>query len=150
MLALVDQEIAQGSVPDEAIILAALLWPALEARAAQEEFAPGRVGRVQWALFVRRMLPELGQPVAFAKRVVERACQAGGLMAFVRMPDATARLPKKIAQKGYFIDACRLARLLGYDLETLAGGRAPTEAPEPRRPRRRRRRRRPPQAPAEA
>lgn len=143
MLALVDQEVAQGGVPDEAIILAALLWPALEARAAQVEFAPGRAGRVQWALFVRQMLPYLGQPVAFAKRVVERACQAGGLMAFVRMPDPGARLPKKIAQKGYFIDACRLARLLGYDLEALAGTRAQPDKPERRRRPRRRRRRRP-------
>jgi poly(A) polymerase len=150
MLALVDQEAAQGSVPDEAIVLAAMLWPALEARAAQEEFTPGRVGRVQWALFVREMLPRLGQPVAFAKRVMERACQAASLMAFVRLPDPNARLPKKIAQKGYFIDACRLARLLGYDLEALAGGRAQPEAPERRRRPRRRRRRRPApeQAPA--
>ncbi|CAO0824793.1 Poly(A) polymerase I [Desulfarculales bacterium] len=137
MLALVDQEVAQGGLTDEAMILAAMLWPALEAKAAQVEFAPSRVGRVQWALFVREMLPYLGQPVAFAKRVVERACQAGGLMAFVRIPDLNIRLPKKIAQKGYFIDACRLARLLGHDLEVLAGTRTQHDNPERhRRPRR--------------
>lgn len=146
MLSLVDQEMAQGGSPDEAIILAALLWPALEAKAVEVEFAPGRAGRVQWALFVRDMLLHLGQPVAFAKRVVERACQAGGLMAFVRMPDLGVRLPKKIAQKGYFQNACRLARLLGYDLAGLGGSRAQAEKPERRR--RPRRRRRPAGAPA--
>lgn len=146
MLALVDQEVAQGQSPDEAIIMAALLWPALEALASREEFTPGRAGRVQWALFTREALPRLGQPVAFAKRVVERACQAAALMAFVRQPQEGARLPKKIAQKGYFADACRLAKLLGHDLNALAGGRPPAAEPERRRRPRRRRRRRPPQA----
>ncbi|MBI4799738.1 MAG: hypothetical protein HY794_13630, partial [Desulfarculus sp.] len=61
-------------------------------------------------------------------------------------PQEGARLPKKIAQKGYFVDACRLANLLGHDLNALAGGRPPAAEPERRRRPRRRRRRRPPQA----
>ena len=125
-----------------------LFWPALEAQAAEREFAPGRQGRAQWAVFVREALPALAKPVAFAKRVMERAGQIAGLMAFVRWEQPGQSLPKKVTTKGYFPVACELARLLGHDLGGLdrqaprggsniasaAGGAAegPAASPQPR------------------
>ncbi|MEW5912872.1 MAG: poly(A) polymerase [Thermodesulfobacteriota bacterium] len=142
LLAKLDRALAAGQDPSEPVILAALLWPALENRAQQEEFPPGRAGRVYWSLFVRRALPELAQPVAFPKRVVERACQIGGLMGFVREPLPDQRLPKKVRDKGYFAEACALAELLGHDLNRLDGA-GPRPGKKRRRRRRRPRRRRP-------
>ncbi|RJX29702.1 MAG: poly(A) polymerase [Desulfarculus sp.] len=146
LLAKLDQALAAGQAPPEPVILAALLWPALEAVAQREEFPPGRAGRVQWSLLVRRALPELAQAVSFPKRVVERACQIGGLMGFVRYPLPDQRLPKKVRDKGYFAEACTLAGLLGHDLKALDG---PGARPSKKR-RRRRRRRRPHRSPAAA
>jgi poly(A) polymerase len=108
------------------------------------DLPPGRPGRARWAVLVRELLPQLAQPVAFARRVVDRACQTGGLMSVLLQPQETGRLPRKLTEKGYFNDACRLAELLGHDLHSLAGQADPqTEAK--RRPRRRRRRRTPAQ-----
>jgi poly(A) polymerase len=141
LLAKVDQALAQDAPPDDTVVLAALLWPALEELARDLALEPGRAGRAQWANFVRETLPALAAPVAFARRVMERAYQAGGLMGLAIVPGGRGRLPKKVAQKGYFAEACALAQLLGHDLLGGDGGQPPA-AEEPRhRPRRRRRRR---------
>ncbi len=140
LMAKVDQALANNQVPSDPVVLAALLWPALELEAQRHSFEPGRAGRSQWSLFSREALPALAKPVAFAKRVVERACQITGLMSFVRDPQPGQYLPKRVVDKGYYPDACHLARLLDYDLEALEkpGGQA-----EVKKKRRRRRRRRP-------
>ncbi len=143
LLKRVDQAVAVGDSPDESVILAALLWPALEEAAKGEELPPGRLGRARWSVLVRRLLPQMAQPVAFARRVVDRACQAAGLLAILIQPQAERRLPRKLTDKGYFADACRLAELLGYDLHELTGMGRPDPAGHAR-PRRRRRRRKPP------
>ncbi len=140
-LARVDAAVAQGQPPEDPAVVGALLWPALELASQGREFTPGRGGRVGWQLWVRQALPELAAPVAFAKRVMERACQAAGLMSYLTLAEPGLRLPKKIAQKGYFAEAQDLARLLGQDLLAAFGGERPAE-PNRRRPRRRRPRRR--------
>ncbi len=148
-LARVDAAVAQGQPPDDPAVVGAMLWPALELASQGRDFAPGRGGRVGWQLWVRQALPELAAPVAFAKRVMERACQAAGLMSYLTLAEPGLRLPKKIAQKGYFAEAQDLARLLGQDLLAAFGGEKPADSPR-RRTRRRRRRRKPgaPSAPA--
>jgi poly(A) polymerase len=135
LLAQVDQTLAQGGNPDDTLVLAALLWPALEELAQGLELEPGRT---RWAVFVRENLPALAAPVAFARRVMERLCQAGGLMDLAFVPDGRrGRLPKKIAQKGYLADALALARLLGHDLLGAESAHQTNPAPK-HRPRRRR------------
>ncbi len=136
-LARVDAAVAQGQPPDDPAVVGALLWPALELASQGREFTPGRGGRVGWQFWVRQALPELAAPVAFAKRVMERACQAAGLMSYLTLAEPGLRLPKKIAQKGYFAEAQDLARLLGQDLLAAFGGERP---PDPQRRRSRRRR----------
>ena len=138
LLERVDQALAQGEFLEDPVVLAALLWPILESQALEMDLPSNRQGRSQWAFFVRDALPELTQPMAFAKRVMERGCQILGVLAFVRPETAADRLPKKVSEKGYFRDACRLAQLLGWDLGSLDQA-APSPA---RRSRRRRRRRR--------
>ncbi len=140
LMAKVDAALAKNRAPSDPVVLAALLWPALEEKAREMSFEPGRAGRSQWSLFVREALPTLAKPVAFAKRVVERACQISGLMAFVRDPQPGQRLPKRVVDKGYYPDACHLARLLGYDLKALERPGGPARSKKHRRRRRRRRR----------
>ncbi len=141
LLAQVDQALAQGREVEEAVVLCLLFWPALEAQEAEQEFAAGRQGRAQWSLWLRDALPGLAEPVAFARRVMERACQVAGLMAFVKLASPGQGLPKKMLAKGYYPVACDLARFLGGDLESL--GRGGPENDGKKRRRRRRRRRKP-------
>jgi len=147
LLAQVDRVLAAGREVEDPVVVSLLLWPALEERAREREFAPGRQGRVQWSLFVREALPELARPVAFAKRVMERACQIAGLMAFVRQGQPGQSLPKKVVSKGYFPAACELARYLGHDLAGM--DRQGPAAPGKKRRRRRRRPRRKKNSPAQ-
>jgi poly(A) polymerase len=140
LLAQVDRKLAAGREVEDPVVVSLLLWPALEEQARDQEFAPGRQGRAQWSIFVREVLPALGKPVAFAKRVMERACQIAGLMAFVRQGQPGQSLPKKVVTKGYFPAACELARYLGHDLAGM--GRQGPVAPGKKRRRRRRRPRR--------
>ncbi len=140
LLQRVDAMTARGAAPSDPVLVATLFWPVLEEKALEVEFPPGRPGRTRWALFVRDTLPPLARPVQFAKRVMERACQIGAVMGFLREEQATPRLPKKVTEKGYFPDACQLAEVLGRDLASraVAGPARPT-----RKRRRRRRKRRP-------
>ena len=140
LLAQVDRAFAAGKLPDDAVILNLFFWPVLEEMAREVEFAPGRAGRSQWALFLRENLRQLAAPIAFAKRVLEQACQIGAVMAFVRQDGRNQSLPKKVTEKGYFPLACTLAQMLGKDLKSLARPR-PRGAPGKKRRRRRRRRR---------
>ena len=142
LLALVDRDLAARKEVEDPVVVSLLLWPALEQQAGEMEFAPGRQGRAQWAMFVREALPALAQPVAFAKRVMERAAQISGLMTFVRQEEPGQGLPKKVVTKGYFPVACELASYLGYDLAGL-DRQGPAPQSNKRRRRRRPRRRRP-------
>jgi poly(A) polymerase len=144
LLRRVDRLLAAGREVSDPVAVAALFWPALEELASGEEFAPGRPGRTQWQMFVRERLPELARPVAFARRVMERAAQIGGVMGFLREDQKGARLPKKITDKGYFADACQLAEVLGRDLQSLAG---PPGKKAPKKRRRRKRRKKPANGP---
>jgi poly(A) polymerase len=137
LLAQVDRALAQGKDVEEAVVLCLLFWPALEDLAAEQDFATGRQGRSQWALWVRDALPALAEPVAFAKRILERACQISGLMGFVKLASPGQTLPKKVTARGYYGAACELAAFLGWNLESL--GSAPPGKSSSRRRRRRRR-----------
>jgi poly(A) polymerase len=141
LLKRVDRLVQAGDKPDDAIILAAFLWPALEQLSLEVEFPPGRAGRVRWTMFLREKLRELAAPIQFSRRSLERACQVGAVMGFLRGDTSGVRLPKKVTEKGYFPDACRLAEILGRDLKALL--RPPPRKGRPRRRRRRRRRRKP-------
>ncbi len=134
------KEVAKDAHPDDPFVVAALLWPALEELARDLTLEPGRLGRAAWSNFVRDTLPALTAPVSFARRVMERATQSGGLMGLALVP-GRGRLPKKIAQKGYFADALALAELLGLDITPGDEGQPVTPTAPRRRPRRRRRRR---------
>jgi len=138
LLGRVDAMMAAGREVDDAVALSALIWPALEEQSLGREFSPGRPGRAQWQAFVRESLPGLTQPVAFAKRVMERCSQIGGVMGFLREEKPGARLPKKVTDKGYFPDACLLAEVLGRDLKTMAGSAKPAGGKKRRRRRRKR------------
>lgn len=140
-LAAIDQAVAAGAPPDDAVIVCAFLWPALEALAASQPFEEGRAGRGQWIGFVRDALPELTAPVAFAKRVIERACQLAAVMSFPRFAEPGQRLPKRVTEKGYFPMAQDLATVIGLRLEPGDENDAPQQArAKRRRPRRRRKR----------
>ena len=143
LLEKVDQARAKGEDLGDAVVVAALLWPALAASARDLDLEPGRSGRVKWALYAREALPELTGPVGFAKRVTERASQICGTLGVKLQDQPGERLPKKIADKGYFQDACRLAQLLDFDLAAMAPDAARPDPDKPRRRRRRRPRRRP-------
>jgi poly(A) polymerase len=136
LMAKIDICIRKGKALEDAVVVTALFWPALKSLARGQEFPPGRQGRNQWTQFVRQTLPSLAAPVAFAKRVVERMQQIGGVMFYLESGDKQERLPKKVTEKGYFEAACQLGDLLGEDLRALA-------RPSRRSGRRRRRRRRP-------
>ena len=140
LLKRVDGLAAGGSPPSDPVLVATLFWPALEEKALEVEFPPGRAGRTRWAFFVRDTLPNMTKTVQFAKRVMERACQIGGVMGFLREDNPPPRLPKKVTEKGYFVDACQLAEVLGRDLTSRAGGAAPKTS---RKRRRRRRKKKP-------
>lgn len=150
LLGQIDAAWAQGQPLLDSVILAALFWPVLEALAAKRKFPPHRAGRVAWGEFMHQSLLALAKPVAFTKRNLERCRQMIGIMGFVRshQEDPSVKLPKKIAQRGYFEAACQLAGLLGFDLKKLAGApqNAPSGSKRSRRPRRPRRRRRRPKA----
>jgi poly(A) polymerase len=146
LLKRVDGLIAKGEPPSDPVLVASLFWPALEAKALEVEFPPGRAGHSRWAFFVRDTLPEMAKSVQFAKRVMERACQIGAVMGFLRDENPPPRLPKKVTEKGYFADACQLAEVLGRDLASRAVG----QTPKPGRKRRRRRRKKKPGAGAKA
>ncbi|MCF8034539.1 MAG: polynucleotide adenylyltransferase PcnB [Desulfarculaceae bacterium] len=149
LMAKVDRELAGGRDVEDPVVVCLLFWPALEVQAAQMEFAPGRQGRAQWSVFVRDALPALTKPVAFAKRVMERAGQIAGLMAFVRWEQPGQSLPKKVTTKGYFPVACELARHLGHDLGGLDRQGAKSGSKSKRRRRRRRKPRRKSTTPAQ-
>ncbi|MCB2193615.1 MAG: poly(A) polymerase [Deltaproteobacteria bacterium] len=142
LLAQVDKSLAKGKDVEEAVVLCLLFWPALEVLAQEEEFAPGRQGRAQWSMWVREALPALAQPVAFAKRVLERACQIAGLMGFVRLAAPGQTLPKKVVTRGYYPVACDLAKFLGWDLDGMNRS-GPSKSSSKRRRRRRRRKPKP-------
>jgi poly(A) polymerase len=139
LLKRVDALIAKGIPPSDPVIVAALFWPALEEKSAEMEFPPGRAGHSRWAFFVRDVLPQMAKSVQFAKRVMERACQIGGVMGFLREEHPPHRLPKKVTEKGYFADACQLAEVLGRDLASRAG-KASSKSTRKRRRRRRKKR----------
>ncbi|MCB2225582.1 MAG: polynucleotide adenylyltransferase PcnB [Desulfarculaceae bacterium] len=141
LMAKVDKELAAGKDVEDPVVVCLLFWPALEEEASTREFDPGRQGRAQWSLFVRDALPALTKPVAFAKRVMERAGQIAGLMSFVRWEQPGQSLPRKVTTKGYFPVACELARLLGHDLAALDRQSSRGGAKNKRRRRRRRPRR---------
>jgi poly(A) polymerase len=143
LMSKVDKAIAKKRQLDGSVVLALLFWPVLEELAKDIEFPEGRAGRVAWANFVREKLPELASPVAFAKRMLERAHQISGVMAFVLNQEPGLRLPKKITQKGYFETACELAKFLGHNLRALAGPPGKANKKKKRRPRRRRPRKKP-------
>lgn len=143
LLGKVDKARAAGEDLNDAVVVAALLWPALVASARKLELEPGRSGRVTWALYAREALPELTGPVGFAKRVTERASQICGTLGVKLQDQPGERLPKKIVDKGYFSDACRLAQLLDFDLAAMAPDAARPGKSKSRRRRRRRPRRRP-------
>jgi poly(A) polymerase len=145
LLKRVDEMFAQNALPSDSVLVASLFWPALEEQALQVEFPPGRPGRTRWALFVREILPQMASSVQFAKRVMERACQIGAVLGFLREENPPHRLPKKVTEKGYFADACQLAEVLGRDLASRAG----KTPPKPSRKRRRRRRKKKPGAGAQ-
>lgn len=138
LLAQVDQALAEGRDVEEAVVLCLLFWPALDVLAREQEFAADRQGRSLWALWTRQALPSLAEPVAFAKRIMERACQIAGLMGFVSLASPGQGLPKKVVTKGYYPVACDLAHFLGWDLDG-ANEAAPSKTSKKRRRRRRRR-----------
>jgi poly(A) polymerase len=143
LMARVDKEFARKKLPEDSVILTLLFWPVLEAAARELDLPPGRPGRIEWSRFVNETLRELAAPVAFAKRVLERSCQIGSVMAFMFQENGQVpSLPKRVTDKGYFPTACRLAEMLGRDISALAGG-APKAGKPPRKRRRRRRRRKP-------
>ncbi|MBU1449035.1 CCA tRNA nucleotidyltransferase [Patescibacteria group bacterium] len=146
LLKRVDDLIAGGAPPSDPVLVASLFWPALEEKALEEEFPPGRAGRSRWAFYVRETLPRMAKSVQFAKRVMERACQIGAVMGFFREENPPPRLPKKVTEKGYFVDACQLAEVLGRDLASHAEG----ASSKPGRKRRRKRRKKKPGAGANA
>ena len=127
----------QGQKVDESVAVACLFWPILEELSQDLELPPGRTGRSRWVEFVRAVLPALAEPVMFAKRMMERTWQIGGVMAFLHDDMRVARLPKKVSAKGYFPIACQLAQMLGDDLESMA------QTPAKTKTRKRRRRRKP-------
>ncbi len=139
LLKRVDDLIAKGSPPSDPVLVASLFWPAIEEMALEVEFPPGRPGHTRWALFVRETLPPMAMSVQFAKRVMERACQIGAVMGFLREERPPHRLPKRVTEKGYFIDACQLAEVLGRDLASRAGKALPKTGHKRRRRRRKKR-----------
>ena len=141
LLSRVDKSLAQGKDVEEAVVLCLLFWPALEVLAQEQEFAPGRQGRSQWSLWVREALPDLAEPVAFAKRILERACQIAGLMGFVKLATPGQALPKKVVARGYYPVACDLALFLDWDLDGI--NRSGPSKSSPKRRRRKRRRHKP-------
>ncbi|MGD8561497.1 MAG: polynucleotide adenylyltransferase PcnB [Desulfarculaceae bacterium] len=140
LMAKVDASIRRGKALEDSVVVTALFWPALKSLAKGQEFPPGRPGRNQWTQFVRETLPSLAAPVAFAKRVVERMQQIGGVMFYLESGEERQRLPKKVSEKGYFEAACQLGDLLGEDLRALA---RPSRRSGRRRRRRRPRRKKP-------
>ena len=134
----IDTAFKKQKLPEEAIALSAFFWPALESLAEKEEFPNGRQGRVAWSMFVRDNLTTLAEPVQFAKRVMERARQVGGVMGFLRENEPGMRLPKKLVTKGYFESACQMAEILGGDLRSMTDPEPNTRKRRRRRPRRRR------------
>ena len=136
LLCQVDGLKRQGQeIPDE-VVVDCLFWPVLEELSRDLELPPGRAGRVRWVEFVRGVLPALAEPVMFAKRMMERAWQIGGVMGFLHENMRVPRLPKKVTSKGYFSTACLLAQLLGDDLKPMA-------KPDSKKRRRRRKRKKP-------
>ena len=138
-LAKIDRKVKGGNAPDDAVALAAFLWPAIRELAKDQEFPEGRAARGVWIGFVRDKLPELAQPVMFAKRVIERACQCASVMSYPMFAPQGQRLPKRVLEKGYFLNAMDLARVIGVDLGSMVDG-----SDEGQTKRRRRRRRRKP------
>ena len=131
-----DRAVKQGAPLPDPVVVSALFWPALLASAEGLDLPKGRAGRIAWGGFVRENLPALAAPIAFAKRVMERAVQITSLMSVVVQDQPGDRLPKKITDKGYFADACLLADMLDFNLKALAGPSSEGTG----RPRRRRRR----------
>lgn len=143
LLAQVDQALANGRDVEEAVVLCLLFWPILESQAQEQEFTPDRKGRSEWALWMRQALPAVAEPVAFAKRVMERACQIAGLMGFITLASPGQGMPKKVVTKGYYPLACDLAGFLGWDLDGQNRPGPGAGAGGQKRRRRRRRRRKP-------
>ncbi len=136
-LAKIDRMMKGGNLPDDAVALAAFLWPAIREVAKDQEFPEGRAARGVWIGFVRDKLPELAQPVMFAKRVLERACQCASVMSYPMFAPEGQRLPKKVMEKGYFLNALDLAGIIGVDLRSMVEG---SDGGQTKRRRRRRRR----------
>ena len=141
LFARLDRDLARGRGCEDAVALALLLWPAIREMANEQDMAQGRQGRAQWALFVREHMPELAQPVSFAKRVVEQTCQIAGLMGFVLEPHAAQRP----AQAGHGKRAISRwpAAWPSCWAATCGPWPNPSRPVPPRKKRRRRRRRRP-------
>lgn len=146
LMAKVDKLAKQDKHLPDSVVVAAFFWPALLAASEGMELARGRAGRVAWGGFVRETLPGLASPIAFAKRVMERANQITSLMAAKLQDHPGDRLPKKITDKGYFADACLLAELLDFNLAGMAGSPPPKSTGPKKRRRRRRPRNRKPRA----
>jgi poly(A) polymerase len=136
LLGKVDRLLKSGVEVDDSVAACCLFWPIVDILAESIEFPPGKPGRGRWVEHTRTTLPELAAPVMFAKRMMERSWQIGGVMCFLREGMKVTRLPKKVIQKGYFPIACQLAEILGGDLASLAKP-APNKKRRRRRPRRR-------------
>ncbi|MCB2189171.1 MAG: polynucleotide adenylyltransferase PcnB [Deltaproteobacteria bacterium] len=148
ILGKVDQLVAAAKQPPEdAVVLAALFWPALREACQALEPPEGRSGRPVWVGLVRDQLYELASPVAFAKRVLDRMAQMTGVLWTVESLTPGSRLPKRVTDKGYFNDALALAELLDLDLAAFAGP-PPAKSGAKKRRRRRRKKARPPAAEA--
>ena len=113
LMSFIDRDFKKQDLPEDAVALAAFFWPALEKLAEKEQLPSGRQGRVAWSMFVRDQLSFLAEPVQFAKRVMERARQVGGVMGFLREAEPGLVLPKKLITKGYFDSALPPGRDFG-------------------------------------
>lgn len=142
-MAKVDRMVKGGRAPDDAVAVAAFLWPAIKEIAKEQEFPEGRAARGVWIGFVRNTLPELAQPVMFAKRVIERACQCSSVMSYPMFAPQGQRLPKRVTEKGYFPNALELASIIGVDLKSMADGPGGGQTKRRRRRRRRKPRKKP-------
>jgi poly(A) polymerase len=106
-----------ANVREEYLSLAALLWPALEARL--QEVKPSRA---MWMPLVQDEFYRLLEPYNLARRLVDRLCRAATPLYY--MYGIYPQLPSRLSQKTYYKDACMLAEFLGFDISAMANGAA--------------------------
>jgi poly(A) polymerase len=110
------QDAAAGEREDY-LSLAALLWPALEARLQED-----KPTRAMWMTLLQEEFYHLLEPYNLARRLLDRLCRAATPLYY--MYDIYPQLPNRLPQKTYYRDACALAEFLGFDLASLAGREA--------------------------